>query len=44
MMDYMYVFKLKSFRNTRHTVTFGISLQSYFLNTLYMEARGKIVV
>jgi hypothetical protein len=28
--DSVYVFKCKRFRNTRHTVTFGIPLYSYF--------------
>jgi hypothetical protein len=33
-MDSLYAFKCKRFRNTRHTVTFGIPLQSSFWNTL----------
>jgi hypothetical protein len=34
-MDNLYAFKYKCFRNTRHTVTFGIPLLSSFLNTLH---------
>jgi hypothetical protein len=34
-VDCLHAFKCKRFRNTRHTVTFGILLYSSFLNTLY---------
>jgi hypothetical protein len=34
-MDGLYAFKCKPFRNTHHTVTCGIPLQSSFLNTLH---------
>jgi hypothetical protein len=33
-MDSLYTFHCKSFRNTRHTVTFGIPQSSFFLNSL----------
>jgi hypothetical protein len=34
-MDSLHGFKCKRSRNTRHTVTFAVPLQIYFLNTLY---------
>jgi hypothetical protein len=36
MMNSLYAFKCKRFRNTCHTVQFGMQLQSSFLNTLYI--------
>jgi hypothetical protein len=42
MMDSLYAFKCKPFRNTRHTVTFGIALPSSFLNTLYNHKLYKL--
>jgi hypothetical protein len=36
-LDSLYVFKCKRFDNTRHRVTFGLSLQSSFWNTLHYQ-------
>jgi hypothetical protein len=37
--DSLYAFKFKSFRNTRHTVTFGIPLSVFFLKDLSLSVR-----
>jgi hypothetical protein len=43
-MDSLYAFWCKRFRNTRHTVTYGIPLQSSFLNTLHYQWKSHWTV
>jgi hypothetical protein len=37
----LFAFKRKSSRNSRHTVIFGIQLQSWFWNTLYYQWKSN---
>jgi hypothetical protein len=43
-MDSLYAFKCKHFRNTSHTVTFGIPLWSSFWNTLRYQCKSHWAV
>jgi hypothetical protein len=44
MMDNLYTFKFKCFRNTRHKVTFGIPLWSSFWNTPHYQWKSHSTV
>jgi hypothetical protein len=43
-IDSLYAFKRKGFHNIRHTVTFGIPLQSCFWNTLHYQWKSHWTV